>query len=348
MRVSLNLNRYVFKEIRHLTRGRSVHAVNNEVPQWRYDLISKWRNDAAAALFATRSWFAYIESSRNSYAGDTSLRNSSYSYCQLFYVTYKIGKTSVGSSGGVRNGAGFALPPVPGRRGGAPPTLPSRNVGKPLATALAAPPPALPSRLHSSASTKSNKEAIAESIARSLPSSRSSNSSSTPPLPARNTAPPIGKKPPPPPISKKPPLTLPKKTSVAGKLPPPPPARPTTRTQSPPPPPQRPRTVVERTRPISNTGIGSDGTRTLGRVVSTRSVAITSQEPSTTEGRWTFHPSSDFPPPSSFNSSVKTYPSGSSTGTTVPLDLSSLSLQGTPQRAPPPPPPFGLKPGGRR
>ncbi|CAG8518530.1 9797_t:CDS:2 [Paraglomus brasilianum] len=232
------------------------------------------------------------------------------------------GKTSVGSSGGGRNGAGFALPPVPGgRRGGAPPTLPSRHTGKPLATALAAPPPVLPSRLHSSASTRSNKEveSISERIGRTLPTSRSSNSSSTPPLPARNTAPPIGKKPPPPPISKKPPLTLPKKSSVA----------------------------VERTRPVSN-AVKGDIIRNTTRISSTRSVVVTSQERSTTEGRWTFHPSSDFPPPSSFNSSVKTYPSGSSTGTTVPLDLSSLSLQGTPQRAPPPPPPFGLKPGGRR
>ncbi|KAK9760843.1 hypothetical protein K7432_014725 [Basidiobolus ranarum] len=48
-------------------------------------------------------------------------------------------------------------------------------------------------------------------------------------------------------------------------------------------------------------------------------------QPPTTEGRWTFHPHTEFPPPKPFSSSGrKTYPSGGS-GTNYPLKLNSLS-----------------------
>ncbi|CAG8835845.1 28533_t:CDS:2, partial [Racocetra persica] len=72
---------------------------------------------------------------------------------------------------------------------------------------------------------------------------------------------------------------------------------------------------------------------------------IKSQEPPTTEGRWTFHSSADFPKPPSFVPIIKVYPSGASTGSSFPLDLSALTL---PTRAPPPPPNSGGRNNGRR
>ncbi|KAI8604181.1 hypothetical protein EDD21DRAFT_366924 [Dissophora ornata] len=59
------------------------------------------------------------------------------------------------------------------------------------------------------------------------------------------------------------------------------------------------------------------------------------------EGRWAFRSTGDLPmPPLSLYPGPKSYPSGNSSGTSIPLDLTSLA--GLPVvRAPPPPPPIG-------
>ncbi|KAF9584471.1 hypothetical protein BGW38_006341 [Lunasporangiospora selenospora] len=57
-------------------------------------------------------------------------------------------------------------------------------------------------------------------------------------------------------------------------------------------------------------------------------------EPPASEGRWNFRSTASFPAPRPFhNQGTKVYPSGSSTGTAVPLDLKSLA-----GKAPAPPP----------
>ncbi|KAG0373131.1 hypothetical protein BGX24_012108, partial [Mortierella sp. AD032] len=68
---------------------------------------------------------------------------------------------------------------------------------------------------------------------------------------------------------------------------------------------------------------------------------INKPEPPATEGRWTFRTAPDFPAPRPNHSQgTKVYPSGNSTGSSIPLDLSALA----PGRVPPPPPIGG---GGR-
>ncbi|CAG8475146.1 6504_t:CDS:2 [Ambispora gerdemannii] len=132
---------------------------------------------------------------------------------------------------------------------------------------------------------------------------------------------------------------------------PPPPNRnsqPIQRSQSPQP--QKPRQVLP-TNIIDNQRsltavLPTNGTHNiprnpLGQLI--QSVAFAPQEPPTTEGRWSFHPSSDFPAPRPFINSEKLYPSGASSGSSIPLELSSLSIQANPQRAPPPPPGVGRK-----
>ncbi|KAG9292911.1 hypothetical protein G9A89_016273 [Geosiphon pyriformis] len=187
-----------------------------------------------------------------------------------------------------------------------------------------------------------------------------------PPPPIRSTAPNVfgnsinskANTPPPPP---------PSRTSIAiqrSQSPPPPPPPPplprtsiaTQRSQSPPPTQHRQVLPVigDKQRPLTAV-LPTNGTNNnfaLRKSINAQkfsviqSTAFIQTEPQTTEGRWTFHPSSDFPIPPPFRNSEKIYPSGSSTGSSIPLDLSSLSLRGNPQRAPPPPP-FG-KINGRR
>ncbi|KAF9960794.1 hypothetical protein BGZ72_005959 [Mortierella alpina] len=66
-------------------------------------------------------------------------------------------------------------------------------------------------------------------------------------------------------------------------------------------------------------------------------------EPPATEGRWTFRSAIDFPAPPRFDNQTKIYSSGSTSGSSIPLDLSSLAGLSA-GRAPPPPPIGG---GGR-
>ncbi|CAB4435883.1 unnamed protein product [Rhizophagus irregularis] len=202
-------------------------------------------------------------------------------------------------------------PPLPNRTTPNVPPLPSR-------TKTSAVPPQIPTRTQTSNTT-----------------------SSAPPLPSRNSKalPPTNKKAPPPPPNKP--------SSLSNKVAPPPPVRPSStvqRSQSPPPQPLRSRSPNPgKLRPASSAVLPNVemNHRALSpsRSIST---SFTPKEPPTTEGRWAFRPSSDFPPPRPFTKSTREYPSGASNGSSIPLDLSSL----TPQRAPPPPP-LGAFGGGR-
>ncbi|CAG8476020.1 587_t:CDS:2 [Diversispora eburnea] len=116
--------------------------------------------------------------------------------------------------------------------------------------------------------------------------------------------------------------------------PPPLPSR-TTKTQAPPVPPST--TLIDKQRPNSSPTNGTNARRALSP---SKSKVFTAPEPSTTEGRWSFHTSSDFPPPGKVTHSTKIYPSGAKTGSSIPFDLSALTSKGSPQRAPPPPPPI--------
>ncbi|KAF9900668.1 hypothetical protein BX616_002530, partial [Lobosporangium transversale] len=61
-------------------------------------------------------------------------------------------------------------------------------------------------------------------------------------------------------------------------------------------------------------------------------------EPPAIEGRWAFRTAQDFSaPPLPDFSQIRTYPSGNSSGTTIPLDLTTLAGI-TAGRMPPPPP----------
>ncbi|KAK3842310.1 MAG: hypothetical protein J3R72DRAFT_141389 [Linnemannia gamsii] len=60
--------------------------------------------------------------------------------------------------------------------------------------------------------------------------------------------------------------------------------------------------------------------------------------PPATEGRWTFRAAFDFPSPMSYqNHGLKIYPSGNSSGSAIPLDLTALAGVSA-GRVPPPPP----------
>ncbi|GBC04708.1 hypothetical protein RclHR1_05810020 [Rhizophagus clarus] len=210
-------------------------------------------------------------------------------------------------------------PPLPNRTTPSVPPLPSR-------TKTSAVPPQIPNRTQTSNTTSS---------APPLPSR--SSKGAAPPLPLTN------KKAPPPPPNKP--------SSLTNKVAPPPPVRPAStvqRSQSPPPQPLRSRSPNPgKLRPASS-AVLLPNVETNRRALSpSRSIStsFTPKEPPTTEGRWAFHPSSDFPPPRPFTKSTREYPSGASSGSSIPLDLSSL----TPQRAPPPPPLGALgKVNGRR
>jgi WAS/WASL-interacting protein len=162
--------------------------------------------------------------------------------------------------------------------------------------------------------------------------------SSAPPLPSRNAkgaAPPLpaGKKAPPPPPNKP--------VSLTNKAAPPPPVRPAStvqRSQSPPPQPPRVHSPNPDKLKPAIIPYGETNRRVSNPSRSVKSTSFTPKEPPTMEGRWTFHPSTDFPAPQPFTKSAREYPSGAFSGSSIPLDLSSLTLQGTPQRAPPPPP----------
>jgi len=206
-------------------------------------------------------------------------------------------------------------PPLPNRTMPNVPLLPSR-------TKASAVPPQIPNRTQTSNTTSS---------APLLPSRNSKGAA--PPLPPAN------KKVPPPPPNK--PLSL------TNKVAPPPPVRPAStvqRSQSPPPQPLRARSPNPgKLRPASSAVLPNVETN-RGALIPSRSIstAFTPKEPPTTEGRWTFRPSSDFPSPRPFTKSTREYPSGASSGSSISLDLSSL----TPQRAPPLPP-LGAPGGGR-
>ncbi|KAF9929395.1 hypothetical protein FBU30_001599 [Linnemannia zychae] len=68
--------------------------------------------------------------------------------------------------------------------------------------------------------------------------------------------------------------------------------------------------------------------------------AIKAPEPSPTEGRWTFKTAPDFPSPLLYQDpGPKVYPSGNTSGSTIPLDLTAL-VGVSASRVPPPPPPI--------
>ncbi|RIA84940.1 hypothetical protein C1645_831558 [Glomus cerebriforme] len=206
-------------------------------------------------------------------------------------------------------------PPLPNRTTPNIPSLPSR-------TKTSAVPPQIPNRTQTFNTT-----------------------SSAPPLPSRNSK---GAAPPLPPASKKVPPPPPNKpSSLTNKTAPPPPVRPAStvqRSQSPPPQPLQVHSLNPgKLRPASS-AVLSNGETNLRAFNPSRSIStsFTPKEPSTTEGRWTFRPSSDFPTPRPFTKLTREYPSGASSGSSIPLDLSSL----TPQRAPPLPP-IGASGGGK-
>ncbi|CAG8578369.1 3394_t:CDS:2 [Acaulospora morrowiae] len=128
---------------------------------------------------------------------------------------------------------------------------------------------------------------------------------------------------------------LPSRTPKASPLPLTPARTTTTSTNAPSPPPlpsrnrARSPTIPDKERPSSAPN-GANARRAFSPPkFSTKSV---SQEPPRIEGRWEFHPSSQFPPPGDFKPSKKIYPSGASSGSSIPLDLSALTAQGTPQQ----------------
>ncbi|KAI7828583.1 hypothetical protein BC939DRAFT_490830 [Gamsiella multidivaricata] len=65
-------------------------------------------------------------------------------------------------------------------------------------------------------------------------------------------------------------------------------------------------------------------------------------EPPAIEGRWAFRSVGDFPtPPLGLSNAPRSYPSGNSTGTSIPLDLTSFA--GLSAGRMPPPPPLGTE-----
>ncbi|CAG8777755.1 890_t:CDS:2 [Gigaspora margarita] len=268
-------------------------------------------------------------------------------------------------------------PPLPGGRPRAPsgdnrasaPSIPSfvtpsnkitvpKNLVKTVASnvdiSISATPPALPNRgppLPSRTSKASPVPPPAPARA-----TTTTTSPSPPPLPSRNvqsTQPPRNGRvqPPPPPANKRPPPPPTKPlTTNASSSPPLAPVR--RRSLSPPPQPPRERSPLPTDRRPMSSAILSKSKELNSRKIltppqppGTKSTVFAAQEPPTTEGRWTFHSSAEFPSPRSFVPFTKVYPSGASTGSSRPLDLSTLTL---PQRAPPPPPNSGGRNNGRR
>ncbi|CAG8753749.1 18166_t:CDS:2, partial [Dentiscutata erythropus] len=209
-------------------------------------------------------------------------------------------------------------PPLPGGR----PRAPSGDNRAPSIPSLVTPP------------VTSIRNNVPKSLIKTVASNVDASISATPPaLP--NRGPP-----------------LPSRTSKASSpVPPPAPARPNTTITSPSPPPL-PSRNVQSTQPPRNgrrSPLPIDRRPTSSAILSkskelnshkiltppqppgTKSTIFTPQEPPTTEGRWTFHSSAEFPSPGSFVPFTKVYPSGASTGS-----------------SPPPPPNSGGRNNGRR
>ncbi|CAI2182875.1 12052_t:CDS:2, partial [Funneliformis geosporum] len=192
-----------------------------------------------------------------------------------------------------------------------------KSIGKPINSETTTP-PSLPNRTTPNVPplpTRAKTNAVPPQIPNRTQISNST--SSIPPLPSRNTK---SATPPPPAVKKVPPPTPNKPSSL-------------TSSRSAPQPPSRSVSTMQQSHSPSLQPPQPPRARSPGFAKSIPS----QKEPPTTEGRWTFHPSSDFPNPRPIIKSIREYPSGASSGT-IPLDLSSLTLQGTPQRAPPPPP----------
>ncbi|CAG8710876.1 8576_t:CDS:2, partial [Funneliformis caledonium] len=203
-----------------------------------------------------------------------------------------------------------AVPTVPQSKGEA--QLPFRNtiqksIGKTINSETTS--PSLPNRTPP-LPTRAKTNAVPPQLPNRTPTSNST--SSLPPLPSRNTK---SATPPLPSVKKVPPPTPNKPSSLASNKSAPP----------------RPVSTMQQSQSPSLQPPHPPRARSPGFVKSIPS----QKEPPTTEGRWTFHSSSEFPTPRPFIKLIREYPSGAST---ISLDLSSLTLQGTPQRAPPPPP----------
>ncbi|CAG8541907.1 2212_t:CDS:2 [Ambispora leptoticha] len=206
-------------------------------------------------------------------------------------------------------------------------------------------PPTLPSARPSAAVRSTNTQPPALPGRNTKGTSHNNNSSSTPQIPQRPTPANPGRVVPPIPAQNGLNPPLPSRTRINNNSSPPPlPGRNNTQSSSPKGSPRQvlPTNTIDKHRPPAPV-LPTNGTQNLrktsGQQKNSQSVAFAPQEPPTTEGRWTFHPSSDFPAPRTFINSEKLYPSGASSGSSIPLDLSSLSIAANPQRAPPPPPP---------
>ncbi|KAF8982168.1 hypothetical protein BGZ46_001704 [Entomortierella lignicola] len=252
------------------------------------------------------------------------------------------------------NSPARATPSVPSAT---PPNPPGRTL-PPVRQAPATPPPppsapGLPNRSSPSRSVPAPPPANGSvSPTRAVPPApKSLHAPQLPVTLSRPAGPPVhtAKKPGPPP---------PPRSNGAGSAPPATPSRPTAAPPAPPgrAPPQQPyrntpavptsvlptpnasNTLPSRTRPPNTLPVppalpgggararsGSAPAKPDIRLPSPTTPVLKQAEPPITEGKWTFRGASDLPAPrGNHNSGHKVYPSGSSTGTSLPLDLSSL------------------------
>ncbi|KAG0317593.1 hypothetical protein BGZ97_005156 [Linnemannia gamsii] len=141
-----------------------------------------------------------------------------------------------------------------------------------------------------------------------------------------------------------PPVNGSSNTSPARAIPAPPPTPGRTVPAVPPTPARSPnRTRLPPTAPIATPpALPGAGARPRSGSAPQRplTTAVKAPEPPATEGRWTFRTAPDFPAPRpNHNQGSKVYPSGNSTGSSIPLDLSALA--GVAAGRVPPPPPLG-------